>query len=230
MELSIVIPALNESAALGRRLGALRALAGASEILVVDGGSTDRTVEIAAAVTGVEVLRSAPGRARQMNAGAAAARGDTLLFCHADVRLPPAAVAWIAAILERPGVVAGAFRTRHIAEGRWKGKRRAGLLRLADLRSRYSSLPYGDQGLFLAAATFRRLGGFADLPIMEDLEFSRRLRRLGTIATAAAEVEVSGRRFESAPLRQALMVNLFPLLYAAGVSPATLASLYAHPR
>lgn len=230
MELSVILPTLDEARRIDAALEALRAVPGVAEIVVADGGSDDGTAARARRHPGVRVLEAPRGRARQQNAGAAAARGDTLLFLHADATLPAAAASLVRDALAEPGVVAGAFRTWHVAEGRWRDRRRSLLLHLADLRSRYARLPYGDQAIFLAADTFRRVGGFPDQPLMEDLELSRRLRRLGRVRIVDASVRVSGRRFESAALRQCVMVNLFPLLYAAGVPPRTLAALYGDPR
>ena len=125
-------------------------------------------------------------------------------------------------------VVAGAFRTWTVADaGRsWA----APLLHLADLRSRYTRLPYGDQALFVRRDAFDRVGGFPDQPLMEDFELSRRLRRVGRIATAPAAVRVSGRRFLSRPIRSAVLMRLFPLLYRLGVPPRVLGRLYGDPR
>jgi hypothetical protein len=111
-------------------------------------------------------------------------------------------------------------------EPRWS----APWLRLADLRSRYTTLPYGDQAIFLRRETFFEAGGFPDLPLMEDLELSLRLRRLGRIRIVPASVQVSGRRFLKHPLRDTLLVNAFPLLYRLGVSAEKLASLYRDVR
>jgi len=151
-----------------------------------------------------------------------------LLFLHADVALPTDASRWIHGALADRTVVAGAFRTRTVGDGRrsWL----APLLRLADLRSRYSGLPYGDQAVFVRAEVFRRVGGFPDQPLMEDVELSRRLRRLGTIRTVSANVCVSGRRFLVRPVYYTLLVNVFPLLYRLGVPPRVLANLYGDPR
>ena len=101
---------------------------------------------------------------------------------------------------------------------------------LADVRSRYSSILYGDQAMFMTAAVFAQVGGFPEIALMEDVAMSRNLRHLGRVAVCKRRVQVSGRRFESAPIYQTLIVNLFPLLYAAGVSPRTLARLYGNPR
>ncbi|MHB8416822.1 MAG: TIGR04283 family arsenosugar biosynthesis glycosyltransferase [Myxococcales bacterium] len=224
---SVVIPALDEEARIGGQLAALGRLP-LHEVVVADGGSRDRTVACVRAFPSVRLVASRRGRAAQLNAGAAAAGGDVLLFLHADVRLPENAVDLVAAALARPGTVAGAFRTWTVAEGR---RHLLGpLLHLADLRSRYSRLPYGDQALFVRAEAFRRAGGFPEQPLMEDLELSRRLRRLGRVEIVPASVQVSGRRFLARPAYYTLLVNLFPLLYRLGVPPAWLAPLYGDPR
>jgi len=163
-----------------------------------------------------------------MNAGADAATGDVLLFLHADVALPTDAARWIAEALRDPGCVAGAFRTWTVNDdGRgWF----APLLHLADLRSRYTSLPYGDQALFVRAEAFRRLSGFPEQPLMEDLELSLRLRRLGRVRTMPAKVRVSGRRFLARPVYYTLAVNVFQRLYRRRLPPRVLASFYGDPR
>jgi glycosyltransferase involved in cell wall biosynthesis len=178
---------------------------------------------------GVVVVDSPRGRGRQLNAGAAAATGDVLLFLHADVTLPERAAETVAHTLAAPGVVAGAFRTWTVSErrGRWW---LSPIMHLADLRSRYTTLPYGDQALFVRAAAFRAAGGFPDVPLMEDVVLSRRLRELGRLRIARARVTVSGRRFEARPLRTAVYWNSFPLLHALGVRPSVLARLYGNPR
>ncbi len=219
MRISIIIPVLDEERRIGERLTELR---GFEDVIVVDGGSRDRTVEIARGFRGVRVESTPRGRASQMNHGARLAGGDVLLFLHADVSLPPDATTQIAAALGDPRNIAGAFRTWHIAED----GRSAPWLHLADLRSRYTGLPYGDQALFVRRDAFWKAGGFPDQPLMEDLELSRRLRRLGRIATVPASVRVSGRRFLAHPIRDTLLVNSFPLLYRLGVSPTALARLY----
>lgn len=225
--ISVVVPVLDEE----RRVeAALRAVAAAGwhEVILVDGGSGDRTVERARSVPGVRVLESPRGRARQMNRGAQAATGEVLLFLHADVVLPGDARARIVEALTDPAVVAGAFRTWTVPDG---GKSwLAPLLHLGDLRSRYSGLPYGDQAIFVRAGTFRQVGGFPDQPLMEDLELSRRLRRAGRIRIVPARVRVSGRRFLARPLYYFLLVNFMPLFYALGVPATRLARIYGDPR
>ncbi len=228
MRLSVVIPTLDEAARIGARLGELVAMSGVDEIVVADGGSRDATLHIASGFRGVRVVGAPRGRASQQNAGAEAATGDVLLFQHADVALPAGAVRLVEEALRHPLTVAGAFRTWTVPDA--GPSRLAPLLHLADLRSRFSGLPYGDQAIFVRAEAFRAVGGFPEQALMEDLELSRRLRRLGRIRIVPASVRVSGRRFLARPVRSFLAVNVFPALYALGVAPATLQRLYGDPR
>lgn len=227
--ISVVIPTLDEQARIEGCLRHLLEVPGLTEIVVVDGGSSDRTVEMAGTFEDVRVLRGPRGRGSQMNAGAAAATGDVLLFLHADVTLPRDAAAQVARLLDDPGTVAGAFRTWTVDDrrgSRWP----APWLHLADLRSRYSRLPYGDQALFVRAAVFRELEGYAPVPLMEDLDLSRRLRVVGRIRVAPVSVIVSGRRFLERPIYYFLVMNCLPLLYRFGVPPRILVKLYANVR
>lgn len=184
---SAIVPMLNEESRIEGRLDQLLGMRSLHEVLVIDGGSHDRGPALVAARSGVTLLQAPRGRGVQMNAGARVATGDVLLFVHADVTLPSDAVSWIGAALEDPGVVAGAFRTWTVPDAEpapfW-----APLLHVADLRSRYTTLPYGDQALFVRTETFRALGGFAELELMEDVELSRRLRRAGRVVTVPARV------------------------------------------
>ncbi|MFN2427205.1 MAG: TIGR04283 family arsenosugar biosynthesis glycosyltransferase [Candidatus Binatia bacterium] len=224
-----MIPVLNEEARIADCLQRLLEMAGLPEIIVVDGGSSDRTVEIARSFAGVTVVDAPKGRALQMNAGAAAATGEVLLFLHADVHLPADAAEHIECALHDEEVVAGAFRTWTV-DDRPRSSWIAPLLHLADLRSRYSGLPYGDQAMFVRSSAFRALGGFAEVPIMEDLELSRRLRSAGKIRVVPAVVTVSGRRFLERPLYYFFLINLMPLFYRAGVSPRVLTRFYGDVR
>ncbi len=228
MRVAVIIPVLDEEARIGGQLDALAAMGDLHEVVVVDGGSSDRTLEIARARGTARVLEAERGRARQMNAGAAVATGDVLLFLHADVSLPGDATRWIREALSDSANVAGAFRTWTVPDG--SSSWLAPLLHLADLRSRYTTLPYGDQALFVRADAFRATGGFPELPLMEDLAFSRRLRQAGHVRTVRACVRVSGRRFLQRPIYYTLLVNLFPLLFRLGVPAARLARLYGDPR
>jgi GT2 family glycosyltransferase len=164
-----------------------------------------------------------------MNAGAASATGDVLLFLHADVELHPDALQRVAEALRDPEVVAGAFRTWTVPDGdrlRWLGL----LLHLADLRSRTTRLPYGDQALFVRADAFHAIGGFPPQPLMEDLELSHRLSQLGRIRTVPSPVRVSGRRFQARPITSCFLMCVFPLLYRLGVPPRALARMYGDSR
>lgn len=226
---SVVVPVLDEERRIEGLLGHLGAVLPGAERIVVDGGSRDGTCRRVERAAGVRLVRAARGRAAQMNAGAALASGEVLLFLHADVRLPRDAGEWISSALSDPGVVAGAFRTWTVADGpvrpRW-----APLLHLADARSRYTRLPYGDQAIFVRARAFHQVGGYPNQALLEDYELSRRLGRVGRVCTVPASVQVSGRRFLARPVFYTAVVNLLPLLYRLGVSPEALARLYAHVR
>jgi len=222
--LSVIIPVLNEAETLPALLDHLRQTP-TVEVLLVDGGSHDATVAIAQSY-GVSVLHSAPGRALQMNQGAAAATGGRLLFLHADTRLPPNFPALAEQTLAQPGVVAGAFELAIAAAGwgyrwvEWGVK----------WRSRLYQLPYGDQALFLSAETFRAIGGFSDLPIMEDLALVRTLKQRGKVAIAPAAVCTSARRWQTLGLWQTTLLNQAMLLgYALGRSPQKMAHSYRQP-
>lgn len=223
-QVSIIMPVLDEAARISGALDDVLALAGRKEVIVVDGGSRDDTLARARAKP-VRVIEAARGRARQMNAGAEIAAGEVLLFLHADTTLPADALSRVVRALDDARAVAGAFRTWTVADGN-DGPWFAPLLHLADLRSRYTSLPYGDQAMFVRAEVFRRAGGFPDQPLMEDLELSRRLRRRGRIVTVPARVRVSGRRFVARPIFHLVVMNTFPALYRLGVSADRLAELY----
>lgn len=225
---SVVIPTLDEEARIGPLLEELGRLAGIDEVIVVDGGSRDRTGEIVRALRWPRLLVVGRGRGLQLNAGAAAARSEVVLFLHADVHLPDDAMLHVAAALADPGVVAGAFRTWTVADAGTSVL--APLLHLADLRSRWTGLPYGDQAIFVRSDVLRAIGGVPELPLLEDLELSRRLRRRGRIHTCRASVTVSGRRFLARPVWYTLLVNVIPLLARLGMSSARLAKLYGSPR
>jgi len=227
MTISVVIPVLDEAARIGHRLREL-ASHDVAEVIVVDGGSRDATCDVVRDHPGARLVTAERGRGRQLNAGARAAAGDVLVFLHADVALPADATTWIARALADPQVVAGAFRIRTVADA---GRNRLGpLLRLADLRSRVTRLPYGDQALFVRRTAFETAGGFPDEPLMEDVALARRLRRIGRIVTVPAYVRVSGRRFLRRPITSTLAMWTFPMLHRLGVPPSLLARLYGNPR
>lgn len=226
--ISVIVPTLNEAARIEAQLSRLVRLPGVDELIVADGRSSDGTADMARAIPGVRVVEAAPGRGPQMNAGASVATGNVLWFVHADVVPPADGPAMIAAALADTALVAGAFRVRTDADGAsgWPSR----LLWLADLRSRYSGLPYGDQALFVRRDVFDSIGGFAPIPLFEDLELSRRLRGVGTVRVLPSVVQVSGRRFIARPVVSAAMMNLLPVLYRVGVPPRALAWLYGHVR
>lgn len=228
--LSIIMPVLNEAPRIQATLGVLQRQldhAAGVEIIVVDGDSSDRTVGLAQQVEGVTVISAEPGRARQMNTGAAIARGNILLFLHGDTQLPDRFVTLVRQMLldgqEDAAPVAGAFALKICGE-HWG-------LRLVEWgvrqRSRRWSMPYGDQALFIRADRFQALGGFPDLPIMEDFEFVRQLKRAGPIVILPDAVVTSGRRWKTLGVLQTTVINqLIVGGYLLGVSPKTLHRWY----
>ncbi len=190
--LSIVVPTLDEADALVATLQALAPLrARGVEVVLADGGSTDATVALNAPAVD-RVVEAQRGRARQMTAGAAVARGDVLLFLHADTRLPEAADRLVAVAIAQ-GAAWGRFDVR--IDGRPRMLRVVGAL--MNRRSRWTGIATGDQAIFVRRDAFERVGGFPDQPLMEDVELSRRLRALGRPACLRARVVTSGRRWET---------------------------------
>jgi rSAM/selenodomain-associated transferase 2 len=190
-----------------------------TEVIVVDGGSTDGTPDIASA-SGAKVIRSPRGRASQMNFGANAASGDVLLFLHADTTLPADYALHVFNALKSQDVAAGAFTLKLDSPHP--------LLRaielLANFRAHRLKLPYGDQAIFLRAKSFHETGGFMDMPVMEDFEFMRRVRRRGKIALLPALVTTSARRWECRGVIRTTLINQAIILgYFMGVPPEKLA-------
>jgi rSAM/selenodomain-associated transferase 2 len=221
--LSIVVPVLNEAENLERLLPELLAHGPELDIVVADAGSTDGTAAVARRFSHVRLVESPRGRARQMNAGARAARGGALLFLHADTRLPAGATAAIARALGDPSVVGGRFDVR-FTSARWPFRMIAALM---NWRSRWSGIATGDQGIFVRRAAFDALGGYPDIPLMEDIELTRRLKRLGTIACLGARVTTSSRKWEREGIaRTIVLMWTLRLLYFFGVSPARLVAWY----
>lgn len=222
MRLSIVMPVLNEAAGLQATLQALQALrAGGHELIVVDGGSQDDSAALAAALAD-EVVHSPRGRARQMNAGAAQARHDTLLFLHADTRLPAAADAAVAQALQR-GARWGRFDVRIEGRSAWLPV----VAWFMNRRSRLSGIATGDQALFVQRALFQQLGGFPEQPLMEDVELSRRLRAQSRPACLRARVVTSGRRWdERGAWRTIVLMWRLRWLYWRGTPAEQLARAY----
>ncbi|MBI3812364.1 MAG: TIGR04283 family arsenosugar biosynthesis glycosyltransferase [Nitrospirae bacterium] len=219
--LSIIIPTLNEAAVIEKTLAALPR-AGGIERIVVDGGSSDGTADLAKRHLDM-VLMTEAGRGRQMNAGAREARGDILLFLHADAQLSQGAPAAVSTALENPAVVGGAFR---LAIDSLRPDLRM-VARIANLRTRVTGVPYGDQGIFVRRSVFERLGGYPEWPLLEDLEFGRRLKAAGKVVFLSQSVTVSSRRWDREGVGYATLRNqIFVLLYFLGVSPMRLARWY----
>ena len=222
VRLSIVLPVLDEAAGIAATLETLAPLCAAGhEAIVVDGGSRDDTVE-RVRQAGHRAIVGLRGRARQMNAGAATATGDVLLFLHADTRLPPDAATLIARALQG-GALWGRFDVR--IEGR------SALLpliaALMNLRSRATGIATGDHAIFVRRELFQGLGGFADQPLMEDIDLSRRLRALGRPACLRPPVHTSGRRWDThGAWRTILLMWRLRWLYWRGVEPELLARAY----
>jgi len=219
--LSIIIPTLNEAAVIEKTLAALPRT-GDVEFIVADGGSSDGTPELAKRWAD-KVLTTETGRGRQMNAGAREARGDFLLFLHADVRLPYEAFETVFKTLDDPAVAGGAFRLAIDSPRR--------MLRIvagtANLRSRLTKIPYGDQGIFVRRSVFERLGGYPEWPVMEDLEFVRRLKTAGAVVILPQPITVSSRRWDKEGIGYTTLRNqIFVLLYFLGASPRRLARWY----
>ena len=233
MTFTVVIPTLNEAGVIDMTL-LVTARLGFHDIIVVDGGSTDDTkalVESATAHTGqsvcIRLLSSESGRARQLNVGAAASNADVLLFLHADTHLPAAARQLMEQAFVDPAILGGRFDVRFDRPWMW-GKVVSTLM---NVRSRISRISTGDQGIFVRRAIFERLGGFSEIPIMEDIEFTTRLKRAGEIAAIREPVTTSFRRWEQqGPLRTILLMWCLRFLYWIGVSPNRLAQFYSAVR
>jgi rSAM/selenodomain-associated transferase 2 len=220
MDISVIIPTLNEERVLARAIASVSPFA--AEVLVVDGGSIDRTLEVAAAA-GSKILRAPPGRGTQMNCGARAAAGDILLFLHADCALVDGAAGAVRLALSDPSIVVGCFALRVDSPApalRWVGFG-------SNLRARWLGLPYGDQALFVRRVDFESAGGYRELPLMEDVDLVLRLRRRGRIACLRETVTTLPRHWESRGPTWTTLVNWSAvLLFLAGVSAERLAPLY----
>jgi rSAM/selenodomain-associated transferase 2 len=222
--ITVIVPALDEGAGI---VDALRSARDphVADIVVVDGNSADDTVARATPLAD-RVLAAPRGRASQMNAGARAARGDVLLFLHADTVLPPGFGAAVLHAIDG-GSVAGRFDV--VLRGA------SPMLRvvasLMNARSRLTGIATGDQAIFVRRDAFERLGGFAAIPLMEDVELSSRLKRAGPVAALRLRVSTSGRRWEEhGVLRTIALMWALRFAYACGVSPARLARRYRRHR
>ena len=225
--LSIIVPALNEELGIAATLRALASARGrGAEVVVVDGGSTDRTVAVASPLAD-RVLCTAPGRAAQLNAGSSAAAGDVLLFLHADSLPPPDFDTVLAAAIDGRRLAWGRFDVR-IAGGDRSLRIVAALL---NARSRLTGIATGDQGLFATRALFDKAGGFPPQPLMEDIAFCRAAKRIEPPLCLRRHVTTSGRRWARYGVaRTVLLMWRLRLAYYLGADPARLAGRYRDVR
>lgn len=221
LQISIIIPMLNEAANI---LDTLASIQNASdvEVIAVDGESGDDTAKLAKSC-GAKVIYSPPGRARQMNKGATAAKGEVFLFLHADTHLPEGFDGYIRRFMDQPSIAAGAFGLR--LDGKFPGKRL--IERSINFRAKHFQMPYGDQAIFLRAGMFFDIKGFPDIPVMEDFELIRRLRRRGRIVLAPVSVITSNRRWRALGTWQTTLINQAAIMaYRLGISPTRIARWY----
>lgn len=227
MRFSIIMPVLNEEAVLERQLCQLARISAPHEceLLIVDGGSEDSTVAIARRFG--RVIAASRGRAAQMNRGAAEATGDILLFLHADSMLPDNAFLEIERTRATPGVVGGAFRICfNCSQPAYRL-----VAFVTNLRARWRGIFTGDQAYFVRAESFRAIGGFPDIALMEDIEIITRLRTIGRLVLLPSYVTTSARRHEKNGLaRTVLFMWYLRTLYRFGVSPEQLQRKYVDVR
>jgi rSAM/selenodomain-associated transferase 2 len=221
MEASIIVPVFNEARLLRSFLTHLRERARGAEIIVADGGSSDGTADLAQGFCD-QLVVSEPGRALQMNAGARAARGDILWFLHVDVEVPQGCLNEIARIMNDPSAAGGYFRIR---------LPRAYVYRLTDSFAHYAGILLrmrcGDHGIFCRRTVFVDVGGFPEVPLMEDVEFFRLLRRRGRVVCSQKRILASPRRYETiGRLRLTVAYGFIAMLYNFGVPPSKLALIY----
>ena len=219
MKISVVIPALNEAENILSCLESVKNQFCEFEVIVVDGGSKDGTVDLVRPQA--RVIRSEKGRAIQMNSGARLCTGEVLLFLHADSQLPPDGLVLVERVLANPRIVGGTFRLRFDS--------RKILLRFITFftRFKFRYFHYGDQGIFVRRRVFEQLGGFKKIPLMEDIDFFLRLQKAGKVALIKRPVTTSARRFlKNGILRQQLCNIFLVILYHLGAKPETLGRLY----
>lgn len=222
-KISIIIPVLNEAGIIAKTLNSTQTGQNI-EIIVSDGGSVDSTAEIAAKA-GAKVINSPKGRALQMNSGASQATGEILLFLHADTILSPGYDSMIRQALQQTSTVAGAFELQ--IDGLDPGLR---IIETAvNWRSRWLQMPYGDQAIFMPAKLFQQLGGFPEMPIMEDFAIIQKLQAKGKINIVQLPVLTSARRWQKKGILKTTIINQLVILgYFLGVPPARLADWYRH--
>ncbi len=229
MKLAVIIPTLNEERTIGSCLEAVGAHSDL-DVVVVDGGSTDATCQ-RAAEAGARVVEGKPGRGSQLNLGAASTSAPDLLFVHSDCRLPPGWRPVLERALQDRRTSLACFRLRTETGDATEGTVLTRMwLWTLDLRSRGWRLPYGDQGFAVRREIFDAVGGFPDIPLMEDLVFAGRCRRQGAIRRIPLLMRTTARRYRRFPIRTRVMNLVFPVLFRCGVSPHQLARWYREVR
>ena len=221
--ISIIIPALDEETHIGACIATIRKNGDSCEIIVADGGSSDRTAEIAETRQGVKVVKTGRGRGLQMNAGASYATGEILLFLHADTILEDGWSKAVEAALQDALIVGGAF-TFAIPH---PGKKYRLVEQWVRFRCSLFMLPYGDQGIFVRRDVFKKLEGYKDIPLMEDVDLIERMKGLGKIVILDKKAYTSERRWlKKGLLRTAALKQMIMFLYRMGISPHKLAKIY----
>jgi len=228
MKLSVIIPVLNERTTLPDTLTHLESNRVAHEIIVVDGGSDDGTREWLATQSRARVVHSARGRGAQLNAGARQASGDTLLFLHGDCTLPHDAAARLKAALSSPAVVGGAFHVRFAGNSSLTLRAVAAGI---NVRSSLRRSATGDQAIFVRRSIYDAVGGFAEWPLFEDVDFVTRIKRLGRFVVIPSQVPISPRRYLNRGIwSTVVLIHALRAAYWAGVSPFVLASWFTDVR
>jgi rSAM/selenodomain-associated transferase 2 len=227
MTISVIVPTLDEEQHIATTLSRLNQPA-IGEVVIVDGGSHDATIARAtSARPEARIMSALKGRARQMNAGAAVAKGDVLLFLHADTLLPPTAGAEIESAMQAPTVVGGWFDVRLDEDA---GLYRI-IARLMNSRSRLTGIATGDQAIFIRRSVFDAIGGFPDIPIMEDVAFSKRVKHAGRTLVVASPVVTSARRWtRDGTARTIILMWWMRFLFFLGVRPQRLKQWYPETR
>ncbi|MFQ5672816.1 MAG: TIGR04283 family arsenosugar biosynthesis glycosyltransferase [Nitrospinales bacterium] len=221
VQVSVIIPTLNEAAVLARTLETIEKY-NPCEIIIGDGGSEDGTLDIAGKFN-ARVVPSPPGRALQMNAAAGRARGDTLLFLHADSTMEHDGYRRMIRLMSEARTVGGAFSLR-IQSPRWSLRL---ISRVATLRAKYLRIVYGDQAIFVRGETFRRMGGFSPIPICEDMDFFNRLKKEGKTVILEEKTTTSPRRWQAEGVLYTTLRNwLIAGLFLLGFPPRILSKWY----
>jgi rSAM/selenodomain-associated transferase 2 len=219
MKISVIIPVLNEVRGILPCLYSIKTQEGEFELIVIDGGSVDGTVEVVR--PHARVIRSEQGRAVQMNSGARHSTGEILLFLHADSHLPPRAFPQMERVLADSKIVGGTFRLRFNSQKFF-------LRAIAFFtRFKFRYFHYGDQGIFVRRSVFEQLNGFTEMPFMEDIDFLQRLHRTGRVILLKQPITTSARRFlERGVIRQQLVNIILVILYLLGARPEKLKKWY----